>query len=665
MNLSWLDWTIVGVAVVILRFISLRSATHMKGVADFLSANRCAKRYLLTIAGQMGGTGVISLVAIFEMHYQVGFPPIWWGLMSIPVGVIILLGGWCYWRFRETRALTLAQFFEMRYSRNFRVFAGIICWTSGILNFGLFPAVAARFFIHFCGLPDYFQIPGIPFHISMFATIMAVDLTLALVFVTQGGQISVMITEFFQGMFCGFAFLVIAGFLLYAFRWPTIVQALSTAPPDASMLNPYQSSGAKDFNIWYFLIAIFSSIFNSMSWQGGSGFQSAAKSPHEARMGGIIGLWRGMPLSCMVIMLALSAFAVMHLPQFAAKKEIITKLLSGITDETIRTQMTVPVVIASILPIGIKGLLATAMLFFSFTCHDTYMHSWGSIFVQDVYMPLRKTPLTPKQHIRYLRYSIIGVAVFSFFFSLLYPQNSKILFFFAITGTIWLGGAGAVIVGGLYWKWGTTVAAYVALIIGSVFGVAGLVIPPIYRYYQGVEFPINNQWLYFFALCGALLSYFIVSLLTRDVNNPFNLEKMLNRGKYARDDHFKAAPAHENVLLRLLGINKDFTFTDKIWAIGLLIWNFSWFAMFFVVTAIHFIYGTSEVWWAKFWKFYIFLLFIIGVPSTIWFTIGGVRDIRELFHTLDNLVRDHSDDGRVVKDSVVVPLNDAEKQKAG
>ncbi|MFA5865793.1 MAG: sodium:solute symporter [Phycisphaerae bacterium] len=651
MNLSWIDWTIVAIAIVALRYISLTSSRHMKGVADFLSANRCAGRYLLTIAGQMGGTGVISLVAVFEMYYQVGLPPNWWGLMSIPVGIIMLITGWVYWRFRETRALTLAQFFEMRYSRRFRVFAGFICWASGIINFGIFPAVAARFFIYFCGLPDYFRIPYTEVHVSMFASIMAVDLALALVFVTQGGQISVMITEFFQGMFCGFAFLVIAGFLLYQFPWSLIVGAMNTAPPDASMLNPYHTTQAKDFNIWYFLIGIFSTVYNSMSWQGSSGFQGAAKSPHEARMGGIIGMWRGFPLSVMIIMLSLVAFAVMTLPQFVAIQATVKHVLAGIQDDTIRKQMTVPVAIAHILPTGIKGLITTAMLFFSFTCHDTYMHSWGSIFIQDVYMPLRKTPMTPKQHIRYLRFSIIGVAIFAFLFSLCYPQNSKILFFFVGTGMLWLGGAGAVIIGGLYWKRGTTVGAYVAVIVGIVFGTISLTVPPLYKYWYKADFPIDNQWLYCFAMGTAFVSYVIVSLLTHDPKNLFNLDKMLNRGIYAlTDQKIAAAPTREHLVFKILGINKDFTFTDKIWAVGLLTWNTAWFVTFFVVTAIHYLSksGISDLWWSRFWYFNIALSFFIGVPATIWFSIGGIRDIRELFHTLDHKVRDHSDDGRVV-----------------
>ena len=40
MNLTWIDWAIVAAAVVGLRFVSLSTRSHCKGVADFLAANR-------------------------------------------------------------------------------------------------------------------------------------------------------------------------------------------------------------------------------------------------------------------------------------------------------------------------------------------------------------------------------------------------------------------------------------------------------------------------------------------------------------------------------------------------------------------------------------------------------------------------------------------------
>ena len=60
-------------------------------------------------------------------------------------------------------------------------------------------------------------------------------------------------------------------------------------------------------------------------------------------------------------------------------------------------------------------------------------------------MPFRKKALSPEQHIKFLRVSIILVALFAFSFSWWYNPNQAILMVFSILGTIW-GGADAVII---------------------------------------------------------------------------------------------------------------------------------------------------------------------------------------------------------------------------
>ena len=44
--------------------------------------------------------------------------------MTFPIILFVAISGWVIYRFRETRALTLAQFFEVRYSKKFRLFMG-------------------------------------------------------------------------------------------------------------------------------------------------------------------------------------------------------------------------------------------------------------------------------------------------------------------------------------------------------------------------------------------------------------------------------------------------------------------------------------------------------------------------------------------------------------
>lgn len=652
LNLNGVDFAIMAVAVVALRLVSLSTRHYMKGVSDFLSANRVAGRYMLTISGAMGNTGVISIVAGLQVYWTAGLAWGWWGNFGIPLGLIMLLTGWVYYRFRETRAMTMAQFLEMRYSRRLRILAGILCWTSGILNFGIFPAVAARFFIYFCGFRD-----SIPIHFGLYAfdlptiaIVMGIDLILALSFVTMGGQISVMVTECVQGMFCSFAFIIVAVAIFLKIHWSQMMAALAvTSTANASMFNPFHTSGIKDYNIWYYLIGVCSALYGQMSWQGAQGFYSAARNPHEQKMGGIIGMWRGFPQSLAMIAFALGGLAVLRLPEFATQAHAASLALSHIQNPDIQSQMRVPIAMAHVLPWGIRGLLATTFLFFSFTCHDTYMHSWGSIFVQDIYMPIRNKALDPALHVKYLRWSIIFVAIFAFAFSLWYKPTEDILFFFAITGTIWLGGSGAVIVGGLYWKKGTTAAAYTALIAGAVMGMGGLILTHYYKLATGNAFPINNQYLYAMTMGIAALSYVIVSLVqTRRVGD-YNLERMLHRGRYRiATDHVE----HESVRSRLsqmVGITREFSKWDAVLAIVMVTWNMGSFLWFLIFTVANLFFPISDLAWQRY--YFVVMVAIPGVlalPGTIWFTTGGIMDIKAMFKILATVKRDHTDDGRVV-----------------
>ena len=147
---------------------------------------------------------------------------------------------------------------------------------------------------------------------------------------------------------------------------------------------------------------------------------------------------------------------------------------------TIYHQMLVPTAIREILPTGIIGALCALMIFLMVSTDTTYMHSWGSIIVQDIILPFRKTPFTPKQQLNLLRWLIAGVAVFAFLFSFFFAQMDYILMFMQIAGAIWVGGAGPVIVFGLYWKRGTTAGAFSALIAGSSLAFGGIIWNAIY-----------------------------------------------------------------------------------------------------------------------------------------------------------------------------------------
>jgi len=640
----WYDW---GITLAVLLFVVIMAITtkkYMQSIADFLVANRLARRYMLTIAEAECSLGAITIIAMFEMYFTAGFTAIWWGLMMIgPVGLLLSVTGWVYYRFRETRAMTLAQFFELRYSRRFRVFAGLVAWVSGILNFGIFPAVGARFFVYYCGFSQVLSVGC--FEIPTFILVMVILLCTALFFVYQGGQVTVLVTDFIQGMFTNVATVIIlVSLMVFVFDWGQIRDTLLMAPRRASLVNPLSTSKVESFTVWYFIIIVIQRFYTMMGWQGPQAYYASAKTAHEAKMGRILGVWRLTAITMMFVLLPICAYAVLHHPAYTSKAEAIESLLETVDNEQIQKQLTVTVTLPHILPKGLLGLFAAIMLVAFISTHDTYLHSWGSIFVQDVILPFRKTPLSKEQHIRLLRLSIAFVAIFIFFFSVLFRQNQHILMFFVLTASIWAG-SGAVIIGGLYWRRGTCAGAWSGLIVGAVTGVSGVILDQVWPKMFDVKFPINGQWYWFITMILSVLAYVIVSLLGK--KKSFNLDKMLHRGDYAieSDRTKRYTPPVRGI--RALGINEEFSRGDKLIAYSTIGWTVFWFSVMVIGTVWGLLFGISDSVWAEFWHVYIWICFVLGIIVTAWFLIGGTRDMLDLYRTLRTVKRIDSETGRV------------------
>ena len=640
-----IDWSIVASLAIFLVVVGYRCISYTRNVADYLAANRCAGRYILGLSEGAAGVGAISFIAAFEMYYKAGLSIAWWGLIMIVVQIVAAVSGWVAYRFRETRAMTIAEFLEKRYSRRFRIFAGMLAFIAGVLNFGIFPAVSARFFIYFCGLPEHFIMLG--FSLSTYAALMAGLLAFALFF-TYIGMIAIMVTDFLQGIFVNVVFLTILLYLIFRFDWSHITAALAAAPADASLLNPFKTSQARDFNIWFYLISAFGTFYTLYSWQGCQGYQVSAISAHESKMSKMLQTAKTQIQSLQLIIIPIAAYTFLHHQDFTSAAAQASTVLSGIDNETVRGQMAVPVALRYILPVGLMGCMCAIMFSAFVSNHDIYLLSWGSVFVQDVVLPLRNNkPLAARTHLKYLRWAVLGVAVFIYCFSLLFRQTQYIYMFFAITAAIWLGGAGSVIIGGLYWKRGTTAGAYCALAIGSTLAVVGIVLEQVWpKYHGGTVFPINGQWMWFIAMISSIAMYVAVSLLGKRVD--FDLDRLLHRGKYAiAEDSVIGSVSPVRGIKALFGMSNEFTKRDIMtyWfclgCTGLLV------TIFVVGTLYNMIFEVSAQQWAQFWQYFMILIMILGVIVTVWISVGGLKEMPEFFGRLKNAKRDDTDDGSV------------------
>jgi SSS family solute:Na+ symporter len=528
MTLTTIDWIVVAIPFLIVIGFAIATRRYVRSVADFLSGGRIAGRYLVAVSDGMAAMGLITVVAFFEMFYKSGFTVNFWSQLQTPATLLLGLTGFVFYRFRETRAMTLAQFFEQRYSRGFRQLTGWLAAISGVVNYGIFPAVGMRFVMHYANLPATITLGGIS--LSTYAVGMAFFLATALMVVLFGGQMAIMVSDCVQSMFSLITFLVVTGVILLSFSWEQMSAALDSQPAGQSMLNPFDGHKIEDFNVGFALISLFITIYITMAWQGNQGYNCAAVNPHEAKMGKLLGGWRGGITYAMVLLMTIGAYTYLHHDAFAQDSATARASIAAVEDATVRSQVEVPVALAHLLPVGVSGMFLAMMLFLMLSTDTTYLHSWGSIIVQDVILPLRRKPFKPAAQLTALRLSITGVAVFAFLFSLLYKQNDFILMFFALTGALYLGGAGACIIGGLYWSRGTASGAWSAMLTGTILGVAGIIlqqawpslVPQLLKWFPDnayllanlEKFPINGQWLAFFTMLTAMVVYVVVSWLT-------------------------------------------------------------------------------------------------------------------------------------------------------
>jgi SSS family solute:Na+ symporter len=648
--MSFLDWIMVCLPLAIVLIVGFRAQTYVKSVADFLSANRSAGRYLLCISGVELQTGAVVFVSAFEIFSHGGFAYGWWAAIYTPLTMILTITAFVSYRYRETRAMTLAQFFEIRYAKSFRIFTGCLGFFAGMLNFGIIPAIGARTMVYFLGLPSTVHMHGLT--LPTYVPLMALFLTITAFVASSGGVITVMVINTIEGIMSQLFYVVIIFTILYLFPWSQMHAALLDRNPGHSLVNPFDTSGIKDFNIWNVLMVMVTGVIaTSISWQNAGAYRTAALTAHEGRMSGFLSIWLGIGKTAVVALLALASMTFLHDPVYAAGASHVHATVHQIANKQAQEEMQAPIALAYLLPFGVKGLFCAILLMGIFGGDATHLHSWGSIFIQDVLVPLRKKPFGPRTHLFILRCSIAGVACLAFLLGTFFHVADYIAMWFWVTQAIFTSGAGAAIIGGLYWKKGTAAGAWAGFITGSFLSVGGIVAQQVYVY-ENLHCPLNGTQIGFLASLLAVAMYATVSLLT--FREDFNIQRMLHRGPYAVITKLVGDKPIEHQKqklgwIRYIGFDDNFTRRDK-WVAGSVVgWSMFWFIVFVVVTIWNLIAPWKTESWARYYHFTgIGLPVLFSVITGVWFAWGGVADMRALFGRLSRQSVNPKDDGTVV-----------------
>lgn len=152
----------------------------------------------------------------------------------------------------------------------------------------------------------------------------------------------------------------------------------------------------------------------------------------------------------------------------------------------------------------------------------------------------------------------------------------------------------------------------------------------------------------FIASILAVILYIVVSLLTYKKNH--NIEQMLHRGRYDEMERESLSPFTGKFSFRsLVGINDDFSTGDKWISIGLFGYSMGMFTIFVIITAWNIIDPWPTAWWSSYWHIVgIGLPVFFAIVTAIWFTWGGLHDIRLFFERLNCEKVNDLDNGMVV-----------------
>lgn len=759
--MSLLDWGIVTAFLAGIVWIGLHSMRYVRGVTDFLVCGRVCGRYVISVADAANGLALITMIGMVEAGYKSGFAYGFWGTVTLPVTMFLSLTGFVVYRFRQTKAISFGQFIEMRYSRGLRVFASTLRSVSEMLANMILPALAGRFFIYFLDLPASFTLCGLK--ISTFVVVMLICLGLSIAMILFGGSVTLVITDTVQGLVAYPVLALFVGFVLWKFSWDgEVLPVLMDRGPGESFLDPYDVENLRDFNIFFVLVTVFSYVLNRGVGLGAGGGGNAAKNPHEQKMAGILGAWRGGFSGVFYVVLVIAVIVFMNHRDFAVqssecRKELAAKVAGELIEDpasrqriidktakipvhdhtpgrdaplsfkqnldtpyfdavaetaqaaprtglkekvpqfrTLYHQLMLPAVLRKILPPGLTGLFCALVVLMIISTDDSRIFSASLTLSQDLILPLLKKPPTPAQHIFIVRAVTVAVGVFFFFGSLFMSQLEYVSLFVMIMYGIWTAGAGVMVMGGLYSRFGTTQGAWSSLLAGSGFMALGIAVQRqwsgvIYPFLERMEWvgaagavletlsrpfspyvvwqmnpyrcPVNAVELSFLSMLLSIVVYCIVSFLT--CRRPFNLDRMLHRGRYNTDGNVEARTVWtwKNLLGNIIGITEDYPLGDKIIAWSVFIYSFGLgFVLFLAIVCWNIFQPWPKDWWGNYYLIRSLMIpGAVAVVTTVWFFIGGVVDLRRMFRDLKNRQTDDLDNGVV---SGHVSLSDVKRFEA-
>ena len=436
-----IDYSIVFIYLIAVFYIGISYRDRSSNFSTFMIADR--KIGLSLGVATMLGTelGLITVMYNAQNGVLNYFSAFHIGLIASIVTLFIGLTGVVVVKLRELRVKSIPEYYQHRFGKKVRVLGALILVLGGILNMGLFLKVGAIFVQGILGIDDAGMVLPI---------IMVVLLILVLLYTTLGGMISVIITDYIQFVVLSIGLMLSVIFSIYHLGWTGIFSGLESIVGNSDMVyDPIKSKGGF-YITWQLVLGFVSAVI----WPTAITRALSLDSPNTVKK--------------QYIWSSISFLIRFMIPCFLGICAFI--YFNGEVENSL---IMMPRYLVEILPMGILGIMAAAMLAAFMSTHDSYLLCWSTIITNDIINPLKGGTLSSREKINYSRIIIVLLGIYILYWGLVYDGGDSIWSYLGITGAVYFTGAISVILFGVYWDKASSAGAIAAL-LGGLSALVGL-----------------------------------------------------------------------------------------------------------------------------------------------------------------------------------------------
>ncbi len=489
-GLNLTDIIIVIVFLVAMLTIGVLSATSEKMTSGkFFLAGRSLSWVLVGASLFASNISTIHLVGLAACGYNDGLV---WGNFEWGAPFILILLGLVFAPFYfKSKISTLPEFLERRFGGASRTFLAVM---------GLFTALMVHIGMSlYAGAVVFEQFFGIPIHISLLIISVII-----VIYTGLGGLKAVVVTETIQSSVLVIGAVIMTIYAILALPDHGIhsyTDLVSAARP--GQLDMLQSGKDANAGLSWYAVVLGYPILGIWYWCGDQTIVQrvlGARSARDAAIGPIFaGFLKILPVFIMIIPGILG---------YVLFKDVIGE----------NSNDTLPVLISHLLPVGLKGLLAAALLAAVMSAVSAALNSSGTLVAIDIFKRINPK-LSDRNQLLIGRVSTVVVMILAALWS---TQGGKFTSIFEAINTILSmisPPIATVFLLGVFWKRGTRQAAFSTLVLGFVLGVIVFCIDffkdagneiDIIQYIRDIHFLM--QAVFLFVICT--LNFIIVSLLT-------------------------------------------------------------------------------------------------------------------------------------------------------